>query len=180
MNKKRTIFAIVGSASKHSANEKLVDFIQSTTKDFFSFTVLRDLKTLPHFDPEQANNHPPEVISSLRQSIASADGILICTPEYIFSVPSGLKNLLEWCVATTIFSDKPVGIITASTSGQQGHEELKLILKTLSATFTEKSTLVIQGIRSKMNAQGELTDETTRSALTECIEEFKRLVFERL
>jgi NAD(P)H-dependent FMN reductase len=37
---------------------------------------------------------------------------------------SGLKNAIEWCVSTTVFSDKPIGLITASASGQKGHEDL--------------------------------------------------------
>ncbi|WP_262886208.1 NADPH-dependent FMN reductase [Sphingobacterium sp. 18053] len=39
----------------------------------------------------------------------------MCLPEYIFSIPSGLKNSIEWCISTTVFSDKPVGIITVVT-----------------------------------------------------------------
>ena len=68
----------------------------------------------------------------LRKDIERADGVIICTPEYIFSIPSGLKNVIEWCVATTIFTDKPTGLITASANGLQGHEELKLIMRTRS------------------------------------------------
>nr|WP_298555227.1 NAD(P)H-dependent oxidoreductase [uncultured Algibacter sp.] len=31
----------------------------------------------------------------------------MCTPEYVFSIPSGLKNTIEWCVSTNAFSNKP-------------------------------------------------------------------------
>jgi len=37
-----------------------------------------------------------------------------------------LKNAIEWCVSTTVFTDKPTGIITASASGANGHAKLKL------------------------------------------------------
>ena len=69
---------------------------------------------------------------------------MICTPEYIFSLPSGLKNAIEWCVATTVFSEKPIGVITASADGQKGHEELQMIIKTVMARFTTETTLLIQ------------------------------------
>ncbi|WP_363317949.1 NAD(P)H-dependent oxidoreductase [uncultured Algibacter sp.] len=42
-----------------------------------------------------------------RNKIENADGIVICTPEYVFSIPSGLKNTIEWCVSTNAFSNKP-------------------------------------------------------------------------
>lgn len=106
----------------------------------------------------------------------TADGILICTPEYIFSIPSGLKNAIEWCVSSTVFSDKTTGLITASASGQKGHEELQLIMKTVMATFTEETLLLIQGIKGKINDKGEITDTKTLGDLMKFIKSYKKLV----
>lgn len=178
MDTKKHIFAIIGSASQHSANQKLVDNIANQTKDDFNFTIFHNLKALPHFDPEQSIHNPPEIISIFRNYVEQADGIVICTPEYIFSIPSGLKNAIEWCVSTTVFSDKPVGLITASAAGQKGHEELQLIMKTVMTRFTPGTTLLIQGIKGKINEQGEITDSTTKEKLTVFIREFKTLLQE--
>ena len=101
-----------------------------------------------------------------------ADGILICTPEYIFSIPSGLKNAFEWCVSTTVFSDKPIGLITASAGGQKGQEELELIMKPLMAKFTDETTLLISGVKGKINERGEITDNKTLKDLTNFIDAF--------
>jgi NAD(P)H-dependent FMN reductase len=73
---------------------------------------------MPHFDPELSTDNPPKIIVEFRTAIEKADGILICTPEYVFIIPSGL-NAIEWCVSTTVFSDKPVGLITASADGRR-------------------------------------------------------------
>ena len=179
MTDKKNIFVIIGSASNNSANEKLIDYLAGLTADYFNLTIFKDLKTLPHFDPELSIDDPPTIIQELREKIDHADGIIICTPEYIFSIPSGLKNALEWCVATTIFTGKPTGLITASASGQQGHEELKLIMRTVMANFTEQTTLLIQGIKGKINQLGEITDPKTIDALTNFINAFKTIVFEQ-
>lgn len=179
MTQKKNIFVIIGSASKNSANEKLMNYMVSITTDFFKMTVFKDLKTLPHFDPELSIDHPPKEIIELRNNIDHADGVIICTPEYIFSIPSGLKNAIEWCVATTVFNDQPMGLITASASGEQGHEELKLIMKTVMATFTDQTTLLITGIKSKINQQGRITDEKTLEDLANFNKAFKRHVFDR-
>lgn len=176
MTAKKTIFVIIGSASRHSANEKLIDNFVVLTKDVFSVSVFNDLKTLPHFDPERSLDNPPEEIVAFRNAVAAADGILICTPEYIFSIPSGLKNAIEWCVATTIFSGKPTGLITASAHGQKGHEELQLIMKTVMATYTTETTLLIQGVKGKFNDKGQIIDHNTREALLKFIDAFKALV----
>lgn len=162
MNEKKNVFVIIGSASSHSANERLMDMFVRSTENALQVSVFNDLKSLPHFDPDLSlENTPPEVLSFWK-AVESANGIVICTPEYVFSIPSGLKNVLEWCVATTVFSDKPAGLITASASGIKGHEELKLIMETLGANFSDDTTLLIQGIKGKVNGKGEITDVRTR------------------
>ena len=176
MQHKKNILAIIGSASSNSANQKLVDNIAELTKDDFNITIYDDLKSLPHFDPQLSIDNTPVQIIELRQAIENADGVIFCTPEYIFSIPSGLKNAIEWCVSTTIFSDKPTGLITASANGQKGHEELQLIMKTVMATFTSETTLLIQGVKGKINEEGKITDDKTLQSLLNFIEAFKNII----
>jgi chromate reductase, NAD(P)H dehydrogenase (quinone) len=171
----KNIFIINGSASENSSNEKLIERFADLTKDFFIVTVYHDLKTLPHFDPELSTTNTPQAIVDFRHNIENADGIIICTPEYVFSIPSGLKNAIEWCVSTTVFSDKPTGLITASASGEKGHEELQLIMKTLTAKFTPGTTLLIQGVKGKITQQGDITDSKTKDDLIKFAEAFKPL-----
>jgi chromate reductase, NAD(P)H dehydrogenase (quinone) len=161
----KNVVVLIGSASTSSANHILIEYIRSESSDILQVTVYDRLKTLPHFNPEQSLEHPPFEITELRNLIQDADGVIISTPEYVFSIPSGLKNAIEWCVATTVFSGKPLGIITASTSGLKGHEELKLIMHTLSANFTPETTLLIQGIKGKIDAKGAIIDIQTKESL---------------
>ena len=180
MKSKPTIFIINGSASQQSANEKLINKIINLTKEAFDFIESDSLKLLPHFDPDLSTHQPPGSVINFRNSIQQADGLLICTPEYIFSIPSGLKNAIEWCVATTVFSDKPTGLITASASGQKGNEELQLIMKTVMAKFTADTTLLIRGIKGKINDDGEITDSKTVDDLTHFLNAYKTLVEDSL
>jgi chromate reductase, NAD(P)H dehydrogenase (quinone) len=170
----KTILAIIGSASENSTNQRLVEFLAESTKNEFNWIIFNELKSLPHFDPELSANNPPKEIEVFRKQIEQADGILICTPEYVFSIPSGLKNALEWCVSTTLLTDKPCGLITASAQGEKGHEELQLILKTLMAKFTNETALLISGIKGKLDSDGRITDPETVYKL----EKFKRVFSE--
>ena len=174
----RTIFVINGSASSRSSNHSLIENIRRLSADDFQLDIFDSLKTLPHFDTELSNNNPPPVIVELRRKIQEADGIIICTPEYIFSIPSGLKNVIEWCVSTTIFENKPIGIVTASANGKMAHEELQLIMKTVSAKFTPETTLLIQGIKGKVDERGEIKDVNTKEELMKFIQGFRTLVNE--
>jgi NAD(P)H-dependent FMN reductase len=179
VTQKKNILAIIGSASSNSSNLKLIEKIASLTIKEFNLTIFNDLKTLPHFDPVLSSNNPPKQIIELRKNIDQADGIIICTPEYIFSIPSGLKNAIEWCISTTIFTDKSTGLITASANGQKGHEELQLIMKTAMAKFTNETTLQIQGVKGKFDDQGNLSDLNTLKQLDKFIADFKILLFEK-
>ena len=176
LTEKENVFVIIGSASKNSVNQKLVDRLAELSNDVFNLTIYNDLKTLPHFDPELSADRPPQIIAEFRNAIDKADGVLICTPEYVFSIPSGLKNAIEWCVSTTVFSDKPVGLITASLDGQKGHEELQLIMKTIMSKFTDETTWLIQGIKGKLNARGEITDGKTLDELKRFVIAYQTLI----
>jgi chromate reductase len=179
MTEKKNIFAIIGSASEHSSNLKLVEQIAILASVDVDLTIYNDLKLLPHFDPELSTNNPPIEIIELRKSIEQADGIIICTPEYVFSIPSGLKNAIEWCISTTIFSGKPSGLITASASGQKGHEQLQLIMKTAMAKFTEETSLLIQGVKGKFDKQGNLIDNEAKKQLDKFIYALMQLINEK-
>jgi NAD(P)H-dependent FMN reductase len=178
MTNKKNVFAIIGSASSNSANHKLIENISHLASDRINLTICNDLKTLAHFDPELSLNNPPKQIIEFRKNIEQADGIIICTPEYIFSIPSGLKNAIEWCISTTIFSDKPIGLITASSDGEKGHEELQLIMKTAMAKFTNETCLLIQGIKGKFDQQGNLIDNETETQLKRFADELLKLIDE--
>jgi NAD(P)H-dependent FMN reductase len=176
MNSKKNIFAIIGSASKNSSNLKLVHRIALLTQDDLDINIFNSLSTLPHFDPELSIGDTPQVVIDFRNTIQQSDGIIICTPEYVFSIPSGLKNAVEWCVSTTVFSKKPIGIITASASGEKGHEELKLIMRTVETIFNDETTLLIKGVKGKVDVDGNITDDKTNSDLMSFIKAFEELI----
>jgi len=173
-NSKIKIFAITGSTRKNSSNYKILKYISENIKTEFKVEIFEDLDQLPHFNPDLDTENPPEVITFFRDKIALADGIIICTPEYVFSLPGSLKNALEWCVSTTIFSKKKIGLITASASGEMGHEQLILIMKTLEAQFKDENLLLIQGVRGKINEEGKIINDETLVAVSKFITNFEK------
>ncbi|MBV8327878.1 NAD(P)H-dependent oxidoreductase [Chryseobacterium sp.] len=159
MLRKNKILVIIGSASKNSSNQKLIEQVLEQNPDI-GFKIYEDLSVLPHFDTALTDTDTPQEIINIREEINNAEGLLFITPEYIFSIPARLKNLLEWCVSTNIFSEKPVAVITASASGEKGHEELLLILKTLGAKTDVAHQLLIKGIKGKFDNHGSVENNT--------------------
>ncbi|RLJ33933.1 NAD(P)H-dependent FMN reductase [Chryseobacterium sp. 7] len=155
----KKIVVIIGSASENSGNLRLMEQVIESM-DNVDFQVYKDLSVLPHFDTALTDENTPLEVLKLREAIENSSGVIFSTPEYIFSIPGRLKNMLEWCVSTTIFSEKPVAVITASASGEKGHEELLLILKTLGVTADDKHQALIKGIKGKFDSNGLLESNT--------------------
>ena len=176
MSTKKNILALQGSASQQSSNLKILNSIAELGKATFDVTIWKDLSELPHFQTELTEQNTPEIVFEFRNQIAHADGVIICTPEYVFSIPSRLKNAIEWCVSTTVFSDKPLGLVVAAASGAKALDELKLIMKTVQGIFTPQTTWLIQGVKAKVNAQGQITDHKTQSELDTFVQSYMTLV----
>lgn len=155
----KKIVVIIGSASENSSNLRLMDQVMENMNNI-NFQIYSDLSVLPHFDTALTDENTPAEVLKLREDIKNSSGVIFSTPEYIFSIPGRLKNMLEWCVSTTIFSEKPVAVITASASGEKGHEELLLILKTLGAALDDKHQALIKGIKGKFESNGLLESNT--------------------
>jgi len=171
--KKIKIVAITGSTRNNSSNYKILKFIAEQIKDLFEVEIFENIDKLPHFNPDLDSETPPQEVVSFRNKIKNADGVIICTPEYVFSLPGSLKNALEWCVSTTVFSNKRTGLITASASGEMGHEQLILIMKTLETNLKEDTQLLISGIRGKINEKGEITNVETSDNLQNFISHYE-------
>ncbi len=166
----KKILAICGSTKANSTNELILKFIAKRFGESFDFEIYTKIAELPHFNPDLDNDDSPPSVVEFRKLISQADGVLISTPEYVFSLPGSLKNALEWTVSTTIFSDKPAAFIIAGTSGEKAFESLDLILKTIGANVTENSKIIIKAAKSKLDENGKISDKTTLAEIRNLIE----------
>ncbi len=176
-----TVIAICGSTRTASTNLAILRHIAALVTGTLDVQIFTGLATLPHFNPDDDGERPPQIIKNFRAKILGADAVLICTPEYVFSLPGALKNALEWCVSTTVFSGKPVACITAAAHGAKAHEALLMIMRTIEAKVVgDAHTLLIQGAKGKIDAQGTVADEHTRRALDTLVHSFTAAIREEL
>ncbi len=129
------------------------------------FAIYTQIDQLPHFNSDLDTDTPPEAITHFRKQIEAADGILICTPEYVFSLPGSFKNAIEWLVSTILLTDKPAAMITASSSGQKAHEALNLVMKTVGVKVAEAASLLISAPKTKISIEGRITEEATMKSI---------------
>ena len=90
----KTILFIIGSLRKQSFNRQLAKLAENMLSDRFNIRYL-EFEDVPlmNQDLEAAT---PEAVKRVRKEVLAADGIWIFTPEYNFSYPGLLKNLLDW------------------------------------------------------------------------------------
>ena len=167
----KNILAISGSLRAKSANLTILQNIAEMFGDKIKVNIYNGLASLPHFNPDADTDAPPSEVADLRRQIKESDGVLICSPEYVFSIPAALKNALEWTVSAADFHNKPTALITASSLGEKAHESLVLILKTIDAKIGENAALLISGAQTKIK-DGKISDAETVEKLNLLIESF--------
>lgn len=168
----KTILAVSGSIRKPSTQEAILKIIEGMLPSGTTLSLYPGIDRLPWFNPDldAEGTQAPESVRDFRERIEKADGVLICTPEYVFSLPGSLKNALEWTVSQEVFSCKPVAFVVAAASGEKAFESLDLILKTLTQRpVPEACRLLIRGSRGKFT-QGALIDESLRQDLRTLME----------
>jgi NAD(P)H-dependent FMN reductase len=176
---KKKVFAICGSTRKESVNLHIIKAIAERYKDLFDWTIFDSIDQLPHFNPDLDNENLPETVSIFRNHVAEANGVLICTPEYVYSLPGSLKNAVEWTVSTVLFTNKPVSLITASSSGIKAHEAIEFLMHTIGAKLSPDNCLLIQAPKTKVNADGKITDENTLTDIHRLIHSFLDMMNEK-
>lgn len=179
MSSKKRVLAVCGSTRSQSVNHLILNTIVDLYRENLEFNIYQGITDLPHFNPDVGDATVSSEVITFRSLIEDADAVLICTPEYIFSLPGSLKNALEWTVSTTIFSDKPAAIIVASGLGEKTFESLSLIMKTLGASMTDDTQLLIQGARAKVNKENNSFDPATTALLHQVMNGLIKIIDDR-
>lgn len=132
---------------------------------------------IPLFNQDVFDAGIPEPAKRLRAEILEADGVLIASPEYNFSVTPALKNAIDWASRppSQSWQDKPVAIFSASQGplgGARVQYDLRRMLGQLWAHVLPRPEVFI-GLAPSKFQDGKLTDEATRKFLTDLLAGFK-------
>ena len=156
------IIAISGALRKESTNTKLLHALAAVAGRAAEFEIAT-LHGIPLYDGDEEELHgKPEVAKALEAKILAADGVIIATPEYNFSIPGVLKNATDWLSrGGSPFKWKRVGILGAAdgpigTARSQYH--LRQNLQALEAITMPKPEYFLANSRRKFDAHGNLVD----------------------
>lgn len=111
------VVAICGSLRRESFNRKLLNNAIERAPDGLTIEPA-EIRDFPLYDDDLAVSAFPEVVRSVKERIRAADGLLLVTPEYNYSVPAPLKNAVDWLsrpYPDPTLRTTPAGVIGAST-----------------------------------------------------------------
>jgi chromate reductase len=134
----------------------------------------KGLELLPPYNEDYDTDDPAPEVARLRSEIASADALLIATPEYNGTVPGQLKNAIDWASrpygeAASLWG-KPAAVIGASV-GEYGalwaQDHLRKALGIAGARVLEVD-LPVGRVQDRFGPDGKL-DPVTLERLVEIV-----------
>src|SRR5580692_4915286 len=173
------IAVIVGSNRRDSINRKLALALIKLGAGKFDAKLVR-IDDLPMYNQDNEGNLPPEVVR-YKDELARADGVLIVTPEHNRSVPTVLKNAIDWGARPLGKSNWPgkPGFITGTSPGALGtalvQANLRTVMLGLGMTLLGGESYV-QFKPNLIDDHGDVTDESTKKFLQDFVDRFATLV----
>jgi chromate reductase len=163
------VLAIAGSLRAASFNRLLLRAAADAAPASITFDFYGGLGTIPLFSADLESDVPASV-RALRNVVAHADGLLISTPEYNWSIPGVLKNAIDWLSRPPeeVLIDKPVAIVGATTgrgATRLAQAALRQVLTATECRVLPKPTLFVREAATVFDRDGRLSDVETRSQL---------------
>ena len=117
-----TIIGLSGSLRSGSFNTALLRAASDLMPEGTELSV-RTVHGIPLYDADQETaDGIPQAVADLKEAIASADGLVLSTPEYNNSIPGVMKNAIDWLSRPPadiqrVFGGKPIALIGATPGG---------------------------------------------------------------
>jgi len=174
---KLNILAFAGSLSANSVNKKLIRWSSNQLIDIGYSVDVVELNDYPLeiYNPDISAADFPKNALLLAQLMQDHQVWLISSPEYNYSIPSCLKNVIDYVSRApenkpnvSLFSNKVAGLLSASPSymgGIRGLRHLRDILNSL-GTVVVPGQANVSNSYSAFNEKGELNDVNSQKAVS--------------
>lgn len=164
------VLAISGSLRRGSFNTQLLKAVKAMAPDTLAIDIVTPRGIQLYDGDVEAEHGIPAEVEALKDRVRSADAIIISTPEYNFSVPGVLKNMIDWLSRgeRQPFNGKHIGIMGASTGPvgtARSQYHLRMTLQGLYAVVMPRPEIFVTHARDKFDADGRLTDEATEKVI---------------
>jgi chromate reductase len=177
------ILTICGSLRKKSYNAALVRALPGLAPAGMTFTAAPPYETLPMYnaDIQDTSGFPPAA-EDFAAAIRAADGIIVVSPEYNWTIPGPLKNGIDWVsrMKDQPFREKPVAIQSASqgpVGGARMQYHMRMMFTYLNAFVFGTPEIFVATAQNKFDKDTlKLTDQQTRDFVKQQLEGFAKFI----
>jgi chromate reductase len=182
-DKQLDVLVICGSLRKGSYNAALARALPALAPAGMK------LHPAPAFDKFPIYNHDiqdttgfPVEAKAWADAIRSADGLIIVSPEYNWSIPGGLKNAIDWVsrMKDQPFKDKPVALQSAAggiLGGSRMQYHLRQSLTSVDVILFGRPEVLVTFAAQKFDEKTlELKDQTAIDLIKQQLAAFEKFI----
>jgi chromate reductase len=166
------VLVVCGSLRKGSYNAALTRALPALAPPEITLNTAPPFETFPLYNADiQDASGFPEAVENFAAAIRAADGVLIVSPEYNWSIPGALKNALDWVsrMKDQPFKDKPVAIQSASQGplgGARMQYHMRMALTYLNSFVFGTPEIFVGMAQNKFDKETlELKDQPTKDII---------------
>lgn len=170
MSERVKLLGIAGSLRKRSTNRGALRAAADLLPSGAEMEIF-ELNDIPPYN-EDHEKDPPAIIPEFKKKIRDADAIVFVTPEYNYSISGVLKNAIDWAsrpYGDSAWDGKPAAIMGVSGGAiatARAQYDLRKSMVFLNMHPLNKPEVLIGNSGQKFDADGNLTDETTRDMIS--------------
>jgi chromate reductase len=177
------VIVICGSLRKASYNAALARTLPALAPAGMA------VKAAPGWDKMAVYNHDlhadgkfPAEVTAWGDAVRSADGVIIVSPEYNWSIPGGLKNAIDWVsrFKEVPFKEKPVALQSCAggaLGGARMQYHLRQSLTAIDALIFGKPEIFVSFSAKKFDEKTlELTDQPTVDIVKQQLASFEKFI----
>lgn len=177
------VLTICGSLRKGSYNAIVQRALPSLAPEGMTIRAAPSFAEFPLYNADVQNSTGfPAPVNILADAIQAADGVIIVSPEYNFSIPGGLKNAIDWVsrLPKQPFAGKPIALQSASPGplgGARVQYDLRRAMVFLDAFTLNKPEIFIGNCTTKLDeTTGEIKDDVTRNFIKQQLAAFAKFI----
>ena len=176
------IAGLSGSLREKSFNSSLLRAIPELLPDGVMLNIVH-YADLPMYNQDldlPSAGERPEPVQVFRNSLSTADVILIVSPEYNYSIPGALKNAIDWASRG---KDSPItgkvaglmGVTTGMWGTIRMQQAFRPVFQYLNLKVVNQPEILIARAKEKFDSNGNFTDDTGRSLISQYLQALKEL-----
>jgi len=176
------VLMICGSLRKGSFNRKLMSLLPGLAPPDMRLTEAPPFRGFPIYDFDIQNEQGfPAEVNTLADAIRAADGLIVVSPEYNWSIPGGWKNAIDWMsrMQNQPFAGKPVAIQSAAgglLGGARMQYHLRQSLTSVDCFLFGRPEVLITFAAQKFDEAGNLKDAAAIDLIKQQLAAFAKFI----